>query len=129
MTAARKSMDSIVEFFEVPDSRLVVSIVQAKLSPDLSSGVASAAAFQASFGEVAVLEIFDVFLDELGGVKGLGPAGRSREARQAAFQGRFQADGKHRRLARKSRLYDTSYTSYRAGEQAANDGGFRKPKP
>src|SRR6267378_882203 len=72
------------------------SIVQAKLPPDLGGGVALAAIFEASFGEVAVLEVFDVFLDEFGGVEGLGATGLPCEAREAAFERGFQADGKHR---------------------------------
>src|SRR5260370_35135106 len=71
------------------------SIVQGKLPPDLSGRVALAAIFEASFGEVAVLEVFDVFLDELGGVEGLGAAGLPCEAREAPFERGFQANGKH----------------------------------
>jgi len=65
------------------------SIVQAKLPPDLGGGVALAAIFEASFREVAVLEVFDVFLDELGGVKGLGAAGLPCKAREAPLERGF----------------------------------------
>jgi len=71
------------------------SIVHAKLPPHFGGGVALAAMFEAGFREVAVLEVFDVFLDELGGVEGFGAAGLLREAREAPFERGFQTNGKH----------------------------------
>ena len=62
------------------------SIFQAKLAPYLGGGEALAALFEAGFGEVAVFEVFDIFLDELGGVEGLGAAGLLGEAGEAAFE-------------------------------------------
>jgi len=85
----------MIEFLEVLDGASSYSIVQAKLPPDLGGGVALSAIFEASFREVAVLEVLDVFLDELGGVKSLGAAGLPCEAREAPFERGFQANGKH----------------------------------
>ena len=64
-----------VELFEVFDGSSSYSIVQAKLPPNLGAGKGLAALFEAGFGEVAVFEVFDVFLDELDSVKSLGAAG------------------------------------------------------
>jgi len=86
----------MIEFLEVLDGASSYSIVQANLPPDLGGGVALAAIFEASFGEVAVLEVLNVFLDEFGGVEGLGATGLPCEAREAPFERGFQADGKHR---------------------------------
>jgi len=55
--------------------------------------------FQRAFGQIQVLEIFQVLQDGFPDVEGLGPAGAPRELLQAFFDGLWKANGQHNYLA------------------------------
>jgi hypothetical protein len=61
----------------------------------LRIGIDLAALFEASFGEVSVFEIFQVFFDEFAGVEGLGSPSFFGEAGQAFLNRGLQSNGQH----------------------------------
>ena len=57
----------MIKFLEILETApSSYSIFHAKLPPELRGGVALAAFLQRGFGEVAIFEVFDIFLNEPG---------------------------------------------------------------
>jgi len=84
----------MIEFLQVPDGALVVLSCPSQAASGPGWWSSAAAIFEAGFRKVAVLEVFDIFLDELGGVEGLGAAGLPREARRGAVRAQVSSGWK-----------------------------------